>query len=1339
MSLSSTPDGGFTRPSGKTPPPPAPSAAFAKRARELQAQESLGGARYRPPALRNAKDAPTLEESTGSSAGADPSALAPPSFPPGFRRARAGTLPSNVQLAAQRYASTLPAAPLSEFEQTNEISNNTSINIAAQASATRPSLRHANSMTPAVTSTTIGGERNSRLRSGSLTLPSAGLSNAFGPSIFSSSWLPNNGAGFPVLDEMRSITSGDSIMGADEYDVHTLDYLGLDDGPSTHGRLMPVPATVSELRNQAQAAIVGHQTQNPSRNRSQTISNFARARSGTTSMITAPTIERSDDEEEEVDYAAPTGVYNRQRIDSFDGNNGLYGGNSGYVAKGFRQSQHLGPNSSLLARPRAISVGVLDDPNRAAAQRRSAAAANAALEQPSASLHRKTSHSNMSDANQGILGGNNAYATAPTSILRQPSFNLDDENSAVYAGRLTRQNSASVRFPSGDVTAPQLGPSVGRQVHLSAPIARGESRSVSPKAEGMPNQIQTPSRSLWIGNLDPSMTGEDLVRVFAPYGAIESFRLLPEKECGFVNFVDIADAMRAKDDVLNRLSGHIGMSNNQAVRIGFGKADSAPATPPMGTQASSAGTGLGAHIQSQFTPAGQAPQAQNQPSGIDSQLQSSPTRALWIGSIPSTTTPATILNVFSPYGPIESARVLTHKNCGFVNFERLDDAVRARKALNGRDVLGSEVGTIRIGFARVPVKNSGAGDGVDEGMGVGVQGVGDLSVGATIHALRTVKGASTIPADQQVLGGSIENYRSNLLLSMIGSGTHQTLGNNSSNTSGWTASITEQQMVMLELSGGSPDAEADVKALAEFRPPTMYYSTIPLVAERPHNRRWDASKLRELRKRLDSGTCGVEEIDAVAADFLDGEIVDLASDWLGNTVVQKLFEKCSPGPRIAMLDRIAPHLAMIGIHKNGTWAAQKIIECATTPEEIALVATNLRPYAPPLLLDQFGNYVVQCCLRFGSPANDFIFDAVVDRLWEVAQGRFGARSMRACLESPQITTSQQRKIATAIVLNSIPLATNPNGALLLTWLLDSSGFHSRYKLLAPRFTPHLAHLCTHKLASLTVLRIVNQRIEPEASQQIVHALFNSTGDHVLTDVLGDQVNGVSVVHKILISPFLDPAERPGFLEATKRVLIDLKVTVTQAYRRLIEEVGLPLPNFQPAFAQPMPQPAKKNSGPTPYGMPGVPAGYQQQGDGLATMMQALQLQAQQGAGPGNQGGLQINPAYANPSAPSPMAGPPSGTSPATFSPTNDPFNPFARSPEMVPRGNNRRGPPSGQFGPQQQLYSSQAGTPSLAQAGNGLMGMAQPPFGMPPNAMPPQMYQAYMQNYMQPNSTAFHA
>ena len=75
-------------------------------------------------------------------------------------------------------------------------------------------------------------------------------------------------------------------------------------------------------------------------------------------------------------------------------------------------------------------------------------------------------------------------------------------------------------------------------------------------------------------------------------------------------------------------------------------------------------------------------------------------------------------------------------------------------------------------------------------------------------------------------------------------------------------------------------------------------------------------------------------------------------------------------------------------------------------------------------------------------------------------------------------------------------------------------------LLAPQFTPHLSHLCTHKSASLTVLRIVNQKVEPEVSKQIVEAFFQSTNDSVLADVLGDQVNGVAAVHKILTSSFI---------------------------------------------------------------------------------------------------------------------------------------------------------------------------------------------------------------------------
>ncbi|KIM32361.1 hypothetical protein M408DRAFT_326956 [Serendipita vermifera MAFF 305830] len=1214
-------DHGFRKSSGKTPPP-APSSGFAKRMADSHPT------RYRPPPMRPGGNSPPNGLMDQGQAG-DGVELPPTNYGPGFKRARAGTLPSNVQLAAQRYASTLGGsshgAPgqqdmhIPQPSQTNlgPISNSSAHTLNSGnlgppgASAARPNLRHASTAAPA-----LSGERSatSRLRSGSLTLPPASggpisaqnNNNAFGSTLFASSWLNPHGA-YSSLDEHRSMNSNDSLTGDD---VHTLDYLGLDDRARA-----PQPATVTELRSQAQAAIAG-------RLRATTVSNPYRSRN--LQPLAAP--HTQDDLEELDEYDSPGGY--RPRVESFNGGSG--GGyysseQASFIARGFKQSQHLG----VSVRTRATSVGALEDPSR---------------------LRQSPVYGDLSSGMQL----NQPSSNAVNAIMR----GLLDNKGQIQGGRLTQQLQPG-RYNAGDMS-PGSRVAAGNAGFLQAP--QGQPRAVSPKGETP--QIQTPSRSLWIGNLDTSVTKETLLTIFSPYGAIESLRLLPEKECGFVNFLDINDAVRAKDDVLNRLGGNIGLQNGQPVRIGFGKADSAPAQPAK----ANGPVNINSNIMASTAGA---------PVGME--VQSTPTRALWIGSIPSTTTPATILSIFAPFGPIESARVLTHKNCGFINFERLDDAVRARKALNGRDVLGSDVGAIRIGYARVPVK-SGTGDGSgngDDGPVVGVQGIGDLTVGATIHALRSVKGATTIPADQQVLGGAVENYRSNLLLSMIGSGNHN-ISDGQARPPGWTPSVTEQQMIMKELSHGGADAEADIQALADFRPPTMYYTSIPPSFDRPNtNRRWDAAKLRELRKRLDASSVNQQEMEEIARDMMEGEIVELASDWLGNTVVQKLFEKCSVSCRVAMLEYIAPHLASIGIHKNGTWAAQKIIECIATSEEVSLIAQNLRPYAPPLLLDQFGNYVVQCCLRFGSPANDFIFDAMIDRLWEVAQGRFGARSMRACLESPHITVSQQRRVATAIILNSIPLATNPNGALLLTWLLDASGFPSRFKLLAPRFTPHLSHLCTHKLASLTVLRIVNQRVEPEASSSIVRTLFNSTGDHVLSDVLGDQVNGVAVVQKILASSFIEPQERAGFVEATKRVLIEIKASPTQAYRKLMEDVGIPIPNVPQHYS-----PASMGNGPagrshsgngTPYGGP-VNLHYtgEKEATGLTPMMGSINLAP--GAGyqgvPSPMQGYQNLGAqgYGGAAGPGGMQGRGPGgrsvASPGTFSPSSDPFNPFSlQSPE----------------------------------------------------------------------------
>lgn len=537
----------------------------------------------------------------------DSSTLPPPTnYPPGFRRARAGTLPSNVQLAAQRYASTLthstPTLEITPAMNTNISTNHPSQQQQQLPPTTRPSLRHASTAAAA-----ISGERNSRLRSGSLsTLPPPGLNtnnSAFGSSLFSSSWLNSQGS-YPVLDELRSITSNESVPG-DE--VHTLDYLGLDD--RSRG---PPPATVSELRNQAQAAIAG-------RLRATTVSNPYRNRPPLQALASS-----HQEEDMEGDDYDSQGHY-RTRVDSFGDNGSYYNANSAYIAKGFKSSQHL----TVSSRPRATSVGTLEDPSR---------------------VHRQV---NYNDMNSGLLpqtGG----AISGSSILRS----LAEGKIQPQPQRLGAQ--AGVRF-SGVDNVPQAtanrSPVPGG--YLQPPQSQGQPRSLSPNRETP--QIQTPSRSLWIGNLDTTATKETLLTVFSPYGAIESLRLLPEKECGFVNFLDMNDAIRAKDDVLNRLGGNIGLANGQPVRIGYGKADSAPAQPAKTNTASPTLTGTGNNNIS--------------PNIGGMEVQSTPTRALWIGSIPSSTTPSTILSIFAPFGPIESARVLTHKNCGFSTRQVLSSCI----------------------------------------------------------------------------------------------------------------------------------------------------------------------------------------------------------------------------------------------------------------------------------------------------------------------------------------------------------------------------------------------------------------------------------------------------------------------------------------------------------------------------------------------------------------------------------------------------------------------------------------------------------------------------------------
>jgi len=278
--------------------------------------------------------------------------------------------------------------------------------------------------------------------------------------------------------------------GADDFDVHTLDYLGLDE---THHRPPPA-ATISELRNQAQAVIAGNLS-NPPRLRATTVSHpYRRMSSAGNSLLATP---NPEDEEEVYEQS-----YSRGGLDNY--NDSLTPDDYfPRATKGLRQTEYLSANLAT-SRPRAISVGTLDDPARITRR------ATVSVEQPVYEL--------------------SSFNSTNTAQLSQTGILKTDKSSILRGGAMP-----SVRFPVTEVS--------GSRTPSYLLTSNQPGRAVSPKTENS-TQIQTPTRSLWIGNLDSSVTSEQLIHVFAPYGAIESLRLLPEKvryghktECSYNRFL----------------------------------------------------------------------------------------------------------------------------------------------------------------------------------------------------------------------------------------------------------------------------------------------------------------------------------------------------------------------------------------------------------------------------------------------------------------------------------------------------------------------------------------------------------------------------------------------------------------------------------------------------------------------------------------------------------------------------------------------------------------------------------------------------------------------------------
>lgn len=380
-------------------------------------------------------------------------------------------------------------------------------------------------------------------------------------------------------------------------------------------------------------------------------------------------------------------------------------------------------------------------------------------------------------------------------------------------------------------------------------------------------------------------------------------------------------------------------------------------------------------------------------------------------------------------------------------------------------------------------------------------------------------------------------------------------------------------------------------------PNNEYRSNFGPLPEPIPLRQFDSPKLRELRKTLencekdltkqkDKRELSELDLEELAISMLD-ELPELCYDYLGNTVIQKLFTVVrSPTIRLILVKEIAPYLTQLGIHKNGTWAIQKIINlCDKDYNEMDIIAKSLKPYSLKLFNDQFGNYVLQACIKFGSPFNDFIVETILDNFLEISNGRFGARCIRTMLEMSSkegaISQEQVALISALIVEFANDLIVNPNGSLLLTWFLDTfNGFEKvpdlRFKMITDKVIDKLGDYCSHKLANLTILKILNNRSDVELSQRILDRIFGvydagidpDFPPEILENLLSENLEnnaGPLFLYKIISNPaLLSPgndnwnlAYQQYVVSMIKRILLETHIVNVQPYRKLMDEVGLP--------------------------------------------------------------------------------------------------------------------------------------------------------------------------------------
>ncbi|KND92655.1 Negative regulator of differentiation 1 [Tolypocladium ophioglossoides CBS 100239] len=144
------------------------------------------------------------------------------------------------------------------------------------------------------------------------------------------------------------------------------------------------------------------------------------------------------------------------------------------------------------------------------------------------------------------------------------------------------------------------------------------------------------SRTVYLGNIPPDTSAEEILG-HVRSGQIESVRLLPDKNCAFISFLDASSATHFHSDaILKKLC-----IKGQDIKVGWGKPSQVPTSVALAVQ------------------------------------QSGASRNVYLGNLPEDISDAELREDLGKFGAIDTIKIVREKSIAFIHYLSIANAIKA--------------------------------------------------------------------------------------------------------------------------------------------------------------------------------------------------------------------------------------------------------------------------------------------------------------------------------------------------------------------------------------------------------------------------------------------------------------------------------------------------------------------------------------------------------------------------------------------------------------------------------------------------------------------------------------